>query len=388
MKMKSSKDMHWYDKLHWKDPDLRDEDQEELDRLESLRDVFYINKGSRSIEIIKNPLGSDYSDLGKEFRREYPHAQRGEPATRFTYDKHGNRYIWRSDHGMHYEIEPHLPFYGRPYSQQKPEVQDECFGLASEVLFFCEKTDQEAVAAASRRHKEREAKERSALRHALNKGVERDKAVRRYRSLPQSNSKYWNFDKKKHDQGELWVPKGHYQWQTKSVADMRRISEEIDRYYADLHFEFTANLTMPHVVTDNPNYDPAKENRINQYKHSVEVIKRMFMLIPRNKKNVKLLYKGIQDWEKKHPSVVAEEEKAGHDSRIDYRKRMEFYVYSDSLKFLFLGFVTWKLPSWAHSRAKYALVLSTVPKDPLNFEPHYSDTELIVEGKTHPLLVV
>ena len=30
----------------------------------------------------------------------------GEPATRFTIDEDGNRYIWRSDLGVHSQIEP------------------------------------------------------------------------------------------------------------------------------------------------------------------------------------------------------------------------------------------------------------------------------------------
>lgn len=65
------------------------------------RDVFYVGKA----EIIRNPSDSDYKQIKKEHQKEYPNDRLGE-TTRFTTDKDGNRYIWRADYGMHFQIEP------------------------------------------------------------------------------------------------------------------------------------------------------------------------------------------------------------------------------------------------------------------------------------------
>ncbi len=58
------------------------------------------------IEVIRNPKDSDYKQLNAEYRKEYPFDRSGDPTTRFTTDAFGNRWIWRSDFGMHMLVEP------------------------------------------------------------------------------------------------------------------------------------------------------------------------------------------------------------------------------------------------------------------------------------------
>jgi hypothetical protein len=60
------------------------------------------------IEVIRNPKDSDYKQLNAEYRKEYPFDKSGDPTTRFTTDAFGNRWIWRSDLGMHSLVEPRV----------------------------------------------------------------------------------------------------------------------------------------------------------------------------------------------------------------------------------------------------------------------------------------
>lgn len=66
--------------------------------------------GDESLEIIKNPSSQDYQRLTKEVMDEYPGTPREalSPTTRHTIDEDGNRYIWRSDKGAHFQIEPQI----------------------------------------------------------------------------------------------------------------------------------------------------------------------------------------------------------------------------------------------------------------------------------------
>ncbi|HUU53136.1 MAG TPA: 2'-5' RNA ligase family protein, partial [Candidatus Bathyarchaeia archaeon] len=60
-------------------------------------EYFYVNLGNNiKSEVIKNPTDADYRALSKEFKKEFPKAPIGEPKTRYTYDREGNKYIWRS----------------------------------------------------------------------------------------------------------------------------------------------------------------------------------------------------------------------------------------------------------------------------------------------------
>lgn len=66
------------------------------------RDIIYI----RDVEVIQNPNATDYKQIKSEANK------RGlvgnDPATRFTEDIYGNRWIWASDAGIHSAIEPEL----------------------------------------------------------------------------------------------------------------------------------------------------------------------------------------------------------------------------------------------------------------------------------------
>lgn len=66
------------------------------------KEVFYTN----GIEIIRNPEPRDYRQINKEYTSLYPMDRSGDPKVRFTEDADGNRYIWRSDEGMHSYVEP------------------------------------------------------------------------------------------------------------------------------------------------------------------------------------------------------------------------------------------------------------------------------------------
>jgi len=66
------------------------------------KEVFYTN----GIEIIRNPEPRDYRQINKEYTSLYPMDRSGDPKVRFTEDAGGNRYIWRSDEGMHSYVEP------------------------------------------------------------------------------------------------------------------------------------------------------------------------------------------------------------------------------------------------------------------------------------------
>lgn len=68
------------------------------------RKVFYVGS---DVEVIRNPSGSDYRQIDKEYRDEYPKDPSGS-STRFTTDRYGNRYIWRADYGMHSSVEPSI----------------------------------------------------------------------------------------------------------------------------------------------------------------------------------------------------------------------------------------------------------------------------------------
>lgn len=68
------------------------------------RQSFY--KGD--VEIIRNPSDADYRELNAAYRKEYPFDRSGDPTTRFTTDANGNRWIWRSDLGIHNQIEPFI----------------------------------------------------------------------------------------------------------------------------------------------------------------------------------------------------------------------------------------------------------------------------------------
>jgi len=68
---------------------------------------FKVGPKNRNIEVIKNPTDSDSRGLIKEFRRDFPHAG-DTPKIRSTIDEMGNEYIWRSDMGLHFEIEPFI----------------------------------------------------------------------------------------------------------------------------------------------------------------------------------------------------------------------------------------------------------------------------------------
>jgi hypothetical protein len=57
-------------------------------------------------EIIRNPTSADYQAITAEYRREFPMDRSGDPTTRFTTDAAGNRWIWRSDAGIHSFVEP------------------------------------------------------------------------------------------------------------------------------------------------------------------------------------------------------------------------------------------------------------------------------------------
>ena len=71
-------------------------------------------------EVIKNPSTHDYQALAKEFRAEYPNAPKGEPYSRTTFDSAGNQYIWRSDKGLHPEIEEKIrKLFGVEVNQNK-----------------------------------------------------------------------------------------------------------------------------------------------------------------------------------------------------------------------------------------------------------------------------
>lgn len=66
------------------------------------REVFYV----KDIEVIRNPTDADYRQLSNDYRNEFPLDRSGDPPTRFTTDIDGNRWIWRSDMGTHYTVEP------------------------------------------------------------------------------------------------------------------------------------------------------------------------------------------------------------------------------------------------------------------------------------------
>lgn len=369
------------------------------------REVFYVKKGQKNVEIIKNPTPGDYREQRDEFVRDHLgtmegdpawlRALRTQPAGRNTYDRYGNKYIWRADQGMHFEIEHLLPRENGPYDQNgyvppsydnlnwkeldlsDDEQVEETLGLASRVLSYCEKTDQETVDAAKRRHLERDAKEKNALRHSIDPDVQNRKAITRYRSLPRSNTKYWPKNSKE-------SPEGQYAWKTVTVKDMKDICKEVSREYVEKRLSYVVNVAIPHFVTDKPNPDPEKENRVNTRKHSVEVIKRMLLLLP-SKSNLKRLDKAVRNWENMHDDIVREEEKRGHSS-YGYKKRASFYVRSQSLGFFFLGFVTWELPIWAGPYSKYSIMLATLPQDYSKFKPYDNDVALLVEG-ANPLIL-
>jgi hypothetical protein len=82
--------------------------------------VFYVKVGTQDVEVIKNPTDSEYQQLSKEFRKEYPRAPKDEIQIRTTYDEKGNKYIWRADNATHDTIEKHLQtVYGVKSSQNK-----------------------------------------------------------------------------------------------------------------------------------------------------------------------------------------------------------------------------------------------------------------------------
>lgn len=83
----------------------REEQQRLVDEARLLpRTVMYVG----STEIVRNPTGEDRRKLSSEEREEYPRGQSGDPSTRFTKDKNGNTWIWRSSKGMHSQIEPDI----------------------------------------------------------------------------------------------------------------------------------------------------------------------------------------------------------------------------------------------------------------------------------------
>lgn len=88
------------------------------------REIIYVNRsgGLPPVEIIKNPTGDDHLRMSREFQRENPHAPESwkHPRTRTTYDPGGNTYLWRSDMGLHANIEPQLAMViGRPVNQNR-----------------------------------------------------------------------------------------------------------------------------------------------------------------------------------------------------------------------------------------------------------------------------
>ena len=66
------------------------------------REVFYVG----DVEIIRNPVSSDYQSITAAHKKDYPFDNSGDPTTRFTTDGFGNRWIWKSSDGMHFQIEP------------------------------------------------------------------------------------------------------------------------------------------------------------------------------------------------------------------------------------------------------------------------------------------
>lgn len=66
------------------------------------REVFYVG----DVEIIRNPVSSDYQSITAAHKKDFPFDNSGDPTTRFTTDKFGNRWIWKSGDGMHSQIEP------------------------------------------------------------------------------------------------------------------------------------------------------------------------------------------------------------------------------------------------------------------------------------------
>jgi hypothetical protein len=80
-----------------------DKAQQMVDAVRLLpREVFYVG----DIEVIRNPKDRDYQQLSAEYTKEYPNDRSGDPKSRFTTDANGNRWIWRSDLGTHYHVEP------------------------------------------------------------------------------------------------------------------------------------------------------------------------------------------------------------------------------------------------------------------------------------------
>jgi hypothetical protein len=79
--------------------------------------------GDEAIEIIRNPLPSDYGRIKRDFMDAYPNAPRGEVAARHTIDEDGNRYIWPASDGTHYDIEPEISRQtGRSVDQNNTEL--------------------------------------------------------------------------------------------------------------------------------------------------------------------------------------------------------------------------------------------------------------------------
>jgi hypothetical protein len=88
--------------------------------------IFYVKVGTKNVEVIKNPTNSEYQQLSKEFRKEYPRAPKDEIQIRTTYDEKGNKYIWRADNATHDAIEKHLQtVYGVKASQNAPVIESE-----------------------------------------------------------------------------------------------------------------------------------------------------------------------------------------------------------------------------------------------------------------------
>lgn len=78
-----------------------------------------------TLEVIKNPTGSDIRQLDNEYRKDYPWRaeQWLDPITRSTYDELWNEYMWRSDKALHPTVEKQLKkLYWWEYNQTKSIV--------------------------------------------------------------------------------------------------------------------------------------------------------------------------------------------------------------------------------------------------------------------------
>lgn len=75
---------------------------------DSLKPNAIFHVGPFNVEVIQNPTSSNLRQMRKEFLDRYPGMSGDIPALRSTQDINGNKYFWKADEGLHYDIEPEL----------------------------------------------------------------------------------------------------------------------------------------------------------------------------------------------------------------------------------------------------------------------------------------